>query len=758
MNLEEFKNILFSFADNIEDVDFTKKGEFIAIIRGETITAKIELQDGELYINEDGKIDKSLYWIANRVANLYQLADRILDYTPNTKHFISPNGNLLDDLEYNPSETETPIESVTDTLVDKLAIKTPGTSNVIYLTSDAGEGKTTLINEIARKQAVNFKNKKSSWLLIPIPLGGRPFLRFDDIVIASLVNRLRFRLFYYDSFIEMTKLGLLVPAFDGFEEMFMESSTGEALSATGNLMSKLNSSGSVLIASRKAYFDYKSFSSQAKLFDTIGSNSVSFSRISINRWDKDRFLLYAIDRGIPNSEEIYDFVEKKLGKLDHPLLTRPVLIKQLLDVISSSKDLELIGNSLEKTVDYFPKFVDAIIKREAETKWIDTSGEPYKPLISIEQHYDLLALIAEEMWLNNTDSLQENVLDLISDIYCSSKYFNASLSRQIKERLKQHALIIKSEQPQSGYKFDHDEFKEFFLGVAFINKVKSRQILEIKNLLRKGIFYNQTTETIISFLKRDKKTIPDSLKLLSEAQIGEGPTSFIKENNGGLIIRLISHEDLEYNVIENCIFPSSSLYGVHLKNTTFKNSYFQTTSLENSKIYNCSFENCVFDRIEYYENMAALKNIEFKDCQIICIQSLSRDSAFYDPYNIKVELSKLGIDVISATEESEAKANKKVEIDEDINLIEKAFRRFLRSTQVTDNVFRIRLGTKAEYFLKDIVPKLKNVGVLREVEYKGSSTGAKQQFKLAVPFEKINYALSKCEGKFENFLTLVKTS
>ncbi|MBK7374300.1 MAG: hypothetical protein IPJ02_01615 [Chitinophagaceae bacterium] len=423
---------------------------------------KVEEKDGELYVIENDTSQKAIHWIANRLANLHQLADRILEYTPRVKNFVQPSGLLLDDTEIDPTETESFVEKASNKLSEKLNVKSPGSSSVIYLTSDAGEGKTTLINELACQQALAYKAKTTSWLLIPIPLGGRPFLRFDDIVIASLVNRLRFRLFYYDSFMELVKLGMIVPAFDGFEEMFMESSTGEALSATGNLMNKLSSSGAILIAARKAYFDYKSFSSQAKLFDTIGSNAVTFSRLSINRWDKQRFIEYAELRNIQNAEGIYEFIVRKLGNPEHPLLTRPVLVNQLLDVAQASNDLNLIGNSLEDTTQYFPKFINAIIEREAETKWIDRSGEPSKPLLTIEQHYEILSVIAEEMWLNNTDSLQEPILDLISDIFCESQKITPLLGRQIKERLKQHALVIKSETNNGQFRFDHDEFREFF--------------------------------------------------------------------------------------------------------------------------------------------------------------------------------------------------------------------------------------------------------------------------------------------------------
>src|SRR4029077_1840672 len=96
-----------------------------------------------------------------------------------------------------------------------LSRRPAGATSVLYLTSDAGEGKTTLINHLALKQAQRYKEKTTDWLLVPIPLGGRTFLRFDDVVVAALVNRLRFQLFYYDAFLELVRLGVLVPAFAG---------------------------------------------------------------------------------------------------------------------------------------------------------------------------------------------------------------------------------------------------------------------------------------------------------------------------------------------------------------------------------------------------------------------------------------------------------------------------------------------------------------------------------------------------------------
>ena len=71
------------------------------------------------------------------------------------------------------------------------------------------------------------------------------------------MNRLRFNLLFYDAFVELVRIGAVVPALDGFEEMFVEGTAGDAMSALGNLMQAMQSSGAVLIAARKAYFEYK---------------------------------------------------------------------------------------------------------------------------------------------------------------------------------------------------------------------------------------------------------------------------------------------------------------------------------------------------------------------------------------------------------------------------------------------------------------------------------------------------------------------
>ena len=224
MNIHDLTRSLIAFADDTTDLDLTR-GELIVQLGDELIDATVEETGGTLYVTEAGHRTSAYLWVVNRIARIPLLADRILTHTAPEPHFVTPSGTLRNYLDQ-PSPDKERVDNLPARMPELLSRK-PATSSVLYVTSDAGEGKTTLINEVARAQARKYQQKKDNWLLVPISLGGRAFMTFDDIVVAELVNRFRFHLFHYQAFLEMVRLGVLVPAFDGFEEMFVAGSSGE---------------------------------------------------------------------------------------------------------------------------------------------------------------------------------------------------------------------------------------------------------------------------------------------------------------------------------------------------------------------------------------------------------------------------------------------------------------------------------------------------------------------------------------------------
>jgi hypothetical protein len=344
MDINDLRRALAAFADEPSDVD-VRSGNVVAQIRDEVIDARVHYTEGtdrQLRIVENGQDYPVRSWFINRIARLPQLADRILASasSADAAHFVVPSGFMSPDL----SKGETADEPVPDVVKALLASAAaiPGATSVLYVTSDAGEGKTTVINRAARLQAKLYKEKRAASLIVPIPLTGRAFLTFDDAVIAALVNKLRFNYLYYDAFLELVRMGLVVPAFDGYEEMLVEGSKGEAVSSLGNLVQQLDSSGTVLVAARKAFFEYLSFRTQARLLDAIGDRYATFSRLAISRWSKEKFCEYGALRHADSPEAVYDTVATRLGS-NHPLLTRAVLVRRLFDVLEDVDRTDIVA-------------------------------------------------------------------------------------------------------------------------------------------------------------------------------------------------------------------------------------------------------------------------------------------------------------------------------------------------------------------------------------------------------------------------------
>lgn len=745
MDFNDFKKILTAFADRPADVDLTK-GQLLVQIHDEVITGEISSRDGSLYVREGGEESLAHHWLVKRIARLPQLVDRILDYIPEEKQFVTPAGELLDHLEENATDDLVPVADTVQCVSKILARRPGGTTSVLYLTSDAGEGKTTLINRIARVQASAYKNKQTDWLLVPIMLGGRPFLRFDDVVIGELVNRFRFQFFYYDAFIELVKLGVIVPAFDGFEEMFIESSSGEALSALGNLMNTLGSCGSVLISARKAYFEYKSFATQARLFDDLEANSVSFSRLSLNRWNRDQFLEYAGKRKILNGAVIYDDVKQRLSDEHHPLLTRAVLVKRLLDIAENAPSRELFLEKLGHAPhDYFFQFVDAIIEREVNEKWIDRSGQPAKQLITIEEHHELLALIAQEMWLMNTDVLKDEVLELLAELFSEERGKSPTVARQIKERIKQHALITQVGTNKSIFSFDHEEFRNFFLGQALAKTLIENSRLELKQLLSKGLFPQPTFGAAAQYLRQRGYDLSAAIEMLQEVSKADIIASFTRENCGGLIIRLVDRQEWKNLEIKTVSFPPHSLRGRILNNVGFTDCYFQSTSLEGAVVNTCEFHHCIFDGVEL--TRALIKESILHSCEVSNVIPPGQENRVFDPQSVNRLLSNAGF-VVQLKEGVPIEVERAIEPDEDLQLTERALRTFIRSTQVADGVLRVKLRMNSGRFFNNVLPRLIKAGVLDDTPM---SSGA-SRYRLSVPMTEIEEAMSSSDGKFANFI------
>lgn len=753
MDIATLKETLAAFMDRPGSFAI-EKGNLMVQIGEEVLTAEISIREGQVTVREGGVEESAENWIAHRIANLRLLAERIIETCGSDDPFVRPKGELLDQIDRMPYETPQIAPDALGTVQAFLDRRPAGTCSVLYLTSDAGEGKTTLIKRLAYDQATAFRKRDVDWLLVPINLGGKPFLSFDDVIAAALLNSFRFRRIYYEGFVQLVRLGYIVPALDGFEEIFVETNEGGAVSSLGTLIRNMRGEGSLLIAARRAYFEFKSLQSQAKLLDALPETDVSFGRLKIERWDREEFVKFCRDYGVKDPEELYSDVAARIGA-QHPLLTRAVFVKKLADIAKSMDREEFLSQVRPETEDYFSPFIDRILEREIKEKWIDKHGEPPQPLLSLPEHHELLGMVAEEMWLSKTGSISSEMCSSLAELFCETKHLNVSVSRQVRERLSNHALLVSTSTLNSQVTFDHDNFREFFLGQQIGVYLAGRARVDLIKILRVDLIPNWALDAAVSVALRSDSNVVGLIHFVVDAARSEGPTSFVRENAGALCVRLLDRREHGHVVIDGVSFPINFLRGRSLAEVEFRNCYFRPSELDGLILADIRFADCEFERLVIPETYR-FSRVEMIGSVVHSLTLRNDESAsdIYDPERVEMYLESVGVSIRG----HETEKREIPEIgpnDPEIDIVTKLLYVFMRSTQVSESVLTLRLGVHAPFFFSDMKEGLMSSGVLQFVKHRGG--GHTERYRLGIPIQMAAEALASANGSYARFLAGVKS-
>lgn len=86
--------------------------------------------------------------------------------------------------------------------------------------------------------------------------------------------------------------------------------------------------------------------------------------------------------------------------------------------------------------------------------------------------------------------------------------------------------------------------------------------------------------------------------------------------------------------------------------------------------------------------------------------------------------------------------------------MQRFLRGFLRATALNEGTVRQRLGVNADHFLSELLPRLQQAGVVRDIRYKGG--GNQRRMRLLAPMSRIEDAMRASAGEFERFVQEVQ--
>ena len=752
MDRDTFVRIVQSFADQQCDVDDTK-GELTAVIRGDICSVTFLNRGGDLVCRENGVECSPGQWITRRLARLDTLAQRILEYIQPDERLIPVEADFTDTIERNPLDKAATVPDALETLSTAIEDKAAGMTHVIYLTADAGEGKTSLLEALARKQAKRLLEKQSVRLLLPISLGGQALIRLDDILIGTLTNRLRFPFYYIESVLELVKLDLIVLGLDGFEEMFIETQAG-GVSSLGTLVGQLGSAGRVICSARTAYYHYSSMDAQARLRECLHGTEVSFSEVHLRRWSKPQFLAFGAKLPLTKieTEKVFDTIDSAMGK-NHPLLTRAVLARRFLEEYVQVEDPAGYIAFLKeaKGEQYFEQFVTALLTREANQKWLGRES-PARPLLTVEEHHTLLMRIAEEMWSNGVDVLAKETLLLTTEIVAQEELKKPSdIVRQVVERIPQHPFL----RPVGGsmmWRFDHEDFRSFYVGrlVGFALANAEKQPGVLRNLLEVGPLPILSVRVGVSKAESLGTPAEWTAHLSGIAEAGSR-ASHLRENVSRLAVMLLDvTPDDQQRVLQHLLVTGDMARDRTFRNVRFVQCAFEEVDFSESELVQVVFERCEMIEVCLGRRTPLRYDVEMLDTVLplkLLVKAHDEElREFFDPAEIERQLAQLGFRRPSLPQPARRE-------DEGIKLTFRAIRAFQRATALNDGPLKIRLGGKWHAFETDYLPALLRQGVIMETAYTGG--GNQRRFQLRVPFDAAERARVQCGGDFTRFLDLL---
>ncbi len=404
--------------------------------------------------------------------------------------------------------------------------------------------------------------------------------------------------------------------------------------------------------------------------------------------------------------------------------------------------------------DFFSVFVRNIIEREANEKWLDRvgQGEFISPLLTVEEHCELLSSVALTMWGSKVEYLTNDHLELAIELFNEDMRKNSHQIQQIQKRILGHALLVLSQSAANAVQFDHDEFRLFFLGEGIAQQIRlmdKRAKADIWGVFRRGILPLQAQQALIRAISRNNKLNRlQVVQFFLDVATMDVQASYTQHNCSDVVIHMLSELECDGLEVKNMAFGSDALRDKKLSGINFIDCYFPSSSLELTNINKCKFINCNFDKLSLF-NSTTIEQVKLDNCKVESLELKDQDYQLWMPSDIQAQLQKIGFSA-PIPETSESTSGSDPELDQNLRDMDKILRYFMRSTHIGENVILIKLGHRGKEFIEYSLPKLIDYGVLEEIDNRGGTN--QRRFRLGISLRIIHEAITLAKGSFENFL------
>jgi hypothetical protein len=728
--IEDIRQDLAAFADDEDEVIIEETGRVLFRRHGADLDFHIEVgEDDAPFVRIDDTRLPYRQFLAHNLAQLDVFASRIVDKRPDVSSFID-----------GPATLETVrTHRVTGRALDLLQQECTGSGSpfatrVVFLTADAGHGKTVLLRHYQRRQAERFVRGHANSLFWHVDLQGRQLLRLHEALMGD-VAELRVPGLWMPAVIRLLRRRMLVLAVDGFDELAAEQGTTNALGALALLVRQLEGHGVIVAASRRAFFDTESYLRRSRMFRQVASEACEFDQITLEPWGRDDGIqfLRGIEfdgRGIGRPEQTYnELLEVLQGDADHVMVTRPFLLNHIARglVIYDTTPADFLQAQSED-MSGVASVVSAFIDREVRDKWrFRETGEPY---LSVEQHMVFLAAVAEEMYVAQVERLDLGVVETIATVLLEPWGVDVSRRQEILNMVRMHVLLPPVDGNPGTRHFDHPEFRDYFVALAMKAMLTDAADGAALPQLARFLSVAQISDAVASFAA-GLVPLSDSQAVRLAGSLGaiaraERRQTFVQVNCGTLVPFILHgrKSDMEVVIDAPLVFSSIVFENKQLEDVTLRGATFLNVSFLNSTLRHVRFDKCDLGEPTFGKD--ARYDVAISDCRIAGLRILSEDEEEreYAPSRIRLRLSSLGMRM-GVNGESDPPVDDTKRLDGPLyKATQQLLRHFQRTTVVSDATLTMRFHANLSIVVQRVIPLMKTHGILAERAWQG---GGKQR-------------------------------
>jgi hypothetical protein len=723
INRAEIRKDILAFADDESEVIIEPTGEIMFYKNGteQICSVKTDNQHTQ-YVEYNGENLSYNEFISKKLARLDIFATKIKEKRSKIEAFVDGPATL-----YTTSKNE--IGKALELLKKECDNFFEFGSKISFITADAGHGKSALLKQFQYEQAERYLKKESNYLFWHIDLQGRDLVRLGEAIMYDL-GELRMPGLYYPSIINLIQKKMIILAIDGFDELAAEIGGVNAVSSLSNFINEMDGNGTLICASRRTFFDTGDYIKKTNIISRDKPLDIIFNELKLKDWTEAEVVNYFDILAYDNPQQIYhDILVELQNDKNHPILTRPFLLAKLEQSLDSeSSKISNFFSNHSNTNDGVCLIVESFTKREVD-KWKDrnaTDQETGKPYLTFDQHIELLSIMAREMWESKKDYLTKDEIELFTVLLVEEWGLSEDIKQKIVRLATSHAFLIPRDDRMDSRKFDHDEFRYYFLSRALAKMIDKCVIKQDFTEIKRFLYLEQLPDSVATYCfnyitdreNNAEKIIDCFVDIVNK----EWKPTYLQTNIGTLIPFLLSDLNNSPLTIKAKINYSSLIFeSKTIKNIQFENGLFINVSIRNSTFENVQFINCEFSEIKFEQKGDnQFNNVSFNNCSVNSIMILEDGQTIeiaYAPTRIQYLLQKIDINIIEVVENKQASS--------DTSVFKKSLLRFIfkynkQMIQYAKSIREDGYFNNADLIIDEVIPLLEKHSIISKIDTNAS--------------------------------------